>query len=130
MSPLNPQALKYRKIIAGAFFGTLIPLIYYFIQHKVHKVPGGSPQFPHPSHSPLSFSSLAFLLTGLFSLSWRPLIVAYTIYAFFEWSLVLLDAGFDAISVLDFDKFEVQVIEKGLKDNEGSASSRPYYSAV
>ena len=58
------------------------------------------------------------------------LIVAYTIYAFFEWSLVLLDAGFDAVSVLDFDKFEFQVIEKGLKDNEGSASSRPYYSAV
>ena len=48
MSPLNPQALKYRKIIAGMFFGTLVPLIYYFIQHKVHKVPGGSPQFPHP----------------------------------------------------------------------------------
>jgi hypothetical protein len=57
--------------------------------------------------------------------------IAYTIYAFFEWSLVLLDTGFDAISILDFDKFEFQVVEKGLKDDEGSAESRPlYYSAV
>ena len=57
--------------------------------------------------------------------------IAYTIYAFFEWSLVLLDTGFDAISILDFDKFEIQVVEKGLKDDEGSAESRPlYYSAV
>jgi Frag1/DRAM/Sfk1 family len=46
MSPLHPRALKYRKIIAGSFFGTLIPLIYFFIQHKVHKVPGGMPTPP------------------------------------------------------------------------------------
>ena len=37
----NPKALKYRKILAGSFFGTLVPLIYFFIQHKVHKVAGG-----------------------------------------------------------------------------------------
>jgi hypothetical protein len=43
LSPFNPRALKYRKIIAASFFGTLIPLIYFFIQHKVHKVPGGNP---------------------------------------------------------------------------------------
>jgi Frag1/DRAM/Sfk1 family len=42
MSPLNPRALKYRKIIAASFFGTLVPLIYFFIQHKVHKVAGGA----------------------------------------------------------------------------------------
>lgn len=46
MSPRNPRALKYRKIIAGSFFGTLIPLIYFFIQHKVHKVPGGIALLP------------------------------------------------------------------------------------
>lgn len=117
MSPLNPVSLKYRKLIAGTFFATLVPLIYYFIQHKVHKVPGGNlPGLP-------SLGFLVFIVRG-------RLTVAYTIYAFFEWSLVLLDAGFDAVSVLDFNKFEFQVIEKGLKDNEGSASSRPYYSAV
>lgn len=37
----NARALKYRKILAGSFFGTLVPLIYFFIQHKVHKVAGG-----------------------------------------------------------------------------------------
>jgi Frag1/DRAM/Sfk1 family len=108
MSPLNPRALKYRKIIAGSFFGTLIPLIYYFIQHKVHRVAGGI--YPHlvPASN-----------------------IAYTTYAFFEWSLVLMDAGFDAVSVLDFDKFEIQVVEKGLKTNEGLAKSSPsYYSPV
>lgn len=41
LSPQNPRALKYRKRLAGCFFGTLIPLIYFFIQHKVHKVAGG-----------------------------------------------------------------------------------------
>jgi Frag1/DRAM/Sfk1 family len=49
MSPINPRALKYRKIIAASFFGTLVPLIYFFIQHKVHRVPGGT--------------SLSFILT-------------------------------------------------------------------
>ena len=37
----NPNALRYRKILAGSFFGTLVPLIYFFIQHKVHKIAGG-----------------------------------------------------------------------------------------
>jgi hypothetical protein len=41
LSPANRRAVKYRKIMASLFFGTLVPLVYYFIQHKVHKVPGG-----------------------------------------------------------------------------------------
>ncbi|KAH8590907.1 Frag1/DRAM/Sfk1 family-domain-containing protein [Bisporella sp. PMI_857] len=40
LSPPNFRAIKYRKYIASAFFGTLIPLVYYFIQHKVHRIPG------------------------------------------------------------------------------------------
>jgi hypothetical protein len=51
MSPLNPRALKYRKLIAGAFFGMLVPLIYFFIQHKVHKVPGGTPPYNQTNNS-------------------------------------------------------------------------------
>ncbi|PKX91992.1 putative integral plasma membrane protein [Aspergillus novofumigatus IBT 16806] len=74
LSPNNRRAVKYRKIMAGLFFGTLVPLIYYFIQHKVHKVAG-----------------------------------AYTKYAFFEWSLILFDVGFDAVMALDFDAFEIVV---------------------
>lgn len=41
LSPPNPQAIKLRKYLAGAFFATIVPLVYYFIQHKVHRVPGG-----------------------------------------------------------------------------------------
>jgi len=41
LSPINPTAIKYRKLFASLFFGTLLPLIYFFIQHKVHKVAGG-----------------------------------------------------------------------------------------
>ncbi|GES58313.1 calcofluor white hypersensitive protein precursor [Aspergillus terreus] len=74
LSPNNRRAVKYRKVLASLFFGTLVPLIYYFIQHKVHKVPG-----------------------------------AYTRYAFFEWSLIIFDVGFDAVTALDFEAFEIVV---------------------
>ncbi|KAI9717253.1 MAG: hypothetical protein M1828_007274 [Chrysothrix sp. TS-e1954] len=80
-SPPNAQAIRYRKILAGLFFGTLVPLVYFFIQHKVHKTPG-----------------------------------AYTIYAFFEWSLVLLDVAFDAVTALDFDGLELVI-----KDIKGAS---------
>lgn len=36
-------------------------------------------------------------------------VTAYTIYAFFEWSLVLLDVAFDAVTVLDFQSFEIVI---------------------
>ncbi|KAI1810388.1 Frag1/DRAM/Sfk1 family protein [Poronia punctata] len=74
LSPPNTKAIKYRKYIATAFFTTLIPMVYYFIQHKVHRVAG-----------------------------------AYTTYAFFEWSLILYDVAFDAVTALDFDTFEIVV---------------------
>jgi hypothetical protein len=41
LSPPNPRAIKLRKYFAGGFFGTLVPLVYFFIQHKVHRVAGG-----------------------------------------------------------------------------------------
>lgn len=41
LSPPHPVAIKWRKRFASAFFGTLVPLIYFFIQHKVHRVAGG-----------------------------------------------------------------------------------------
>lgn len=49
LSPPNPQAIQYRKYLAGAFFATLVPLVYFFIQHKVYKVPGG--KLSTPSHA-------------------------------------------------------------------------------
>ncbi|KAK9796921.1 hypothetical protein SCARD494_04004 [Seiridium cardinale] len=78
LSPANAKAIKYRKYLATAFFGTLVPLIYFFIQHKVHRVAG-----------------------------------AYTTYAFFEWSLILFDVAFDAVTALDFSTFEIVVRDVG-----------------
>ncbi|KAK3385979.1 Frag1/DRAM/Sfk1 family-domain-containing protein [Podospora didyma] len=74
LSPPNAKAIKYRKYMAGAFFGTLVPMVYYFIQHKIHRVAG-----------------------------------AYTTYAFFEWTLILFDVAFDAVTALDFDTFELVI---------------------
>ena len=51
LSPANPTAIKYRKYLAGAFFGTLVPLIYFFIRHKVHRVAGGKCPWISPPRS-------------------------------------------------------------------------------
>ncbi|KAI0008258.1 Frag1/DRAM/Sfk1 family-domain-containing protein [Xylariaceae sp. FL0662B] len=81
LSPPNAKALKYRKYLAGAFFGTIPFMVYLFIQHKIHRVAG-----------------------------------AYTTYAFFEWSLILFDVAFDAVTALDFDTLEIVVKDvKGLR---------------
>lgn len=97
LSPNNARAIKYRKYLASAFFGTLVPLIYFFIQHKVHKVPGGKVE-----------NDICDVLAN-------P-ILAYTTYAFFEWALILFDVAFDAVTALDFETFELVV-----KDVKGSS---------
>ncbi|KAI8966291.1 Frag1/DRAM/Sfk1 family-domain-containing protein [Daldinia sp. FL1419] len=90
LSPPNPRAIKYRKYLATAFFGAIPPMIYFFIQHKIHRVAG-----------------------------------AYTTYSFFEWSLILFDVAFDAVTALDFDTFEIVV--RDVKDlSKGvNVSSQP-----
>lgn len=40
-------------------------------------------------------------------------VVAYTTYAFFEWSLILFDVAFDAVTVLDFSSLEIVVRDVG-----------------
>jgi hypothetical protein len=61
LSPPNSTAVRYRKILASLFFGTLVPLIYFFIQHKVHKVAGGKQK--HVTSLPcLTCCSLHYLL--------------------------------------------------------------------
>ncbi|KAF2685590.1 calcofluor white hypersensitive protein [Lentithecium fluviatile CBS 122367] len=86
LSPRNPVAIKYRKYFSGAFFATIVPLVYFFIQHKVHRVAG-----------------------------------AYTTYAFFEWALVLLDVAFDAVTVVEFQNFEIVVRDvKGISRGAGN----------
>jgi len=49
------------------------------------------------------------------NLKFLLILVAYTIYAFFEWSLVLLDVAFDAVTAFDFSSLELLVRDvKGL----------------
>ncbi|CAO3700524.1 unnamed protein product [Rhizopus microsporus] len=76
----DPVGLKRRRLLVIAFFGTLVPMVYFFIQHKVHQVPG-----------------------------------AYTIYAFFEWSLIVYDVGFDALSCYEFDRFDLKIYPRTAK---------------
>lgn len=49
LSPPNPKAIRYRKRLAAAFFTALVPMIYYFLQHKLHRIPGGTRQRDPPS---------------------------------------------------------------------------------
>lgn len=37
---------------------------------------------------------------------------AYTIYAFFEWSLIIYDVAFDSVTAFDFDRFELKVTQR------------------
>lgn len=41
-SSANIQAVKRRRWLTCAFFGTLPPMIYFFLEHKVHQIPGGN----------------------------------------------------------------------------------------
>ncbi|KAI8387975.1 Frag1/DRAM/Sfk1 family-domain-containing protein [Radiomyces spectabilis] len=76
-SSKNAAALKWRRLFTIAFFTSLPPMIYFFLQHKVHKIPG-----------------------------------AYTTYAFFEWSLILYDVAFDAVTAIDFQTFEFSIVDR------------------
>lgn len=40
-SPKHHISVKRRKVLCALFFGTLPPMIYFYIQHKAHRVPGG-----------------------------------------------------------------------------------------
>lgn len=35
------EGLKYRRYACWAFFGAILPMVYFFVEHKVHKVAGG-----------------------------------------------------------------------------------------
>ncbi|KAJ3556781.1 hypothetical protein NM688_g1829 [Phlebia brevispora] len=39
-APENVKSRRRRRIIATTFFGSLVPMIYFFIRHKVHRIPG------------------------------------------------------------------------------------------
>lgn len=76
----KPETKKYKKLACFSFFGTLVPLIYWFIQHEVKVRPG-----------------------------------AYSIYAYFEWSLIMQDILFDALSYKDFCAIDLIFQTSGIK---------------
>ncbi|GAA5847258.1 hypothetical protein JCM9279_006160 [Rhodotorula babjevae] len=67
LTPSGTRAKTSRRILGTAFFATLGPLVYFYLEHKQKRVPG-----------------------------------AYSVYALFEWSLILLDVSFDALFILDY----------------------------
>ncbi|TFY72042.1 hypothetical protein EVG20_g957 [Dentipellis fragilis] len=68
------KARRHRITMASTFWLSLVPMIYFFLQHKVHRIPG-----------------------------------AYTYYSFFEWSLILLDIGFDSVAEREFRDSGLQI---------------------
>lgn len=80
LSTKGSKVRRGRASTALAFFSMLVPLVYWFIQHKVHVRPG-----------------------------------AYSVYAYFEWALILLDVGFDVWSVIDFAEMEIVLYGDGIE---------------
>lgn len=78
---LSTTGKKLKGFVAAAFFGTLVPLVYWYIQHQVKHVPG-----------------------------------AYSIYAYFEWSLIVLDILFDSLAYKEFDHLRINLGLKGSDD--------------
>ncbi|KAH3676440.1 hypothetical protein WICMUC_002071 [Wickerhamomyces mucosus] len=73
-TPKRTSLRNSRFYTSISFYLLLIPLVYFFIQHKVHIIAG-----------------------------------AYSIYAYFEWGLIILDIGFDAWSIKDLSDLNVQI---------------------
>lgn len=41
LSPPNSSARTTRRTLAVTFFASIVPLVYFYLQHKVHRVAGG-----------------------------------------------------------------------------------------
>ncbi|KAJ3083499.1 hypothetical protein HK102_001036 [Quaeritorhiza haematococci] len=74
--PLPTTGWRLRLTCIVGFLGLVPFLVYFFIQHKVHRVPG-----------------------------------AYSVYAYFEWAIILFDVGFDAASMTELKNVVVQVVD-------------------
>ncbi|KAG6839895.1 hypothetical protein C0991_010677 [Blastosporella zonata] len=76
--------------VSTAFFVSIIPLVYFFIQHKVHRIPGGT--------TFIKFSQLDAQFQA-----------AYTHYSFFEWGLIFFDVLYDALAEHEYREADLQV---------------------
>jgi len=48
--------------------------------------------------------------------------IGYSLFSLSEWTLVLLEAGFDAVSILDFRRLDIQVVERNKEDDDGTGT--------
>lgn len=90
LSPTDSSSKSLRRGLAFAFFATLAPLVYFYLQHKVHRVAGGT----------LLQDRSGVLSRKELTLS----IIAYSVYALFEWLLIILDVSFDSIFINDYEE--------------------------
>ncbi|KAG0203146.1 hypothetical protein BGX28_004494 [Mortierella sp. GBA30] len=58
-APQNAKSQRYRKLFAYTFFGALIPMVHFFIQHNIHRIPGAYTYYAFFEWS-LIISDLAF----------------------------------------------------------------------
>ena len=91
---LSAQLEIYRRPLTSGlrFFASIVPMIYFFIQHKVHKIPGG--KYIHRTRGASQ------------SYTYHP---AYTRHSFFEWGLIFLDISFDSILATDLRESGLRV---------------------
>ena len=107
-SASGDRARRLRTLLGCAFFITLVPLVYWYIQHKSHRLAGGE-RVRSRRHQLLTQFNLA----------------AYSIYALFEWSLIILDVAFDSIAVLDLNRLEVRLVDVGERPSKSAYLAPP-----
>ncbi|GAA5959623.1 hypothetical protein JCM21900_002958 [Sporobolomyces salmonicolor] len=94
-TPPTTRSKTLRRLLGTSFFATLAPLVYFYLQHKVHQAAG-----------------------------------AYSIYALFEWALIILDVSFDSVFVFDYEDTSVpplslEVRTEGEDAANGVLQARP-----
>jgi hypothetical protein len=58
------------------------------------------------------------------------LMVGYSLFSLAEWTLVLLEAAFDTVSILDFRRFELQVVETIEEEDEEEAGKTSFRNII
>ena len=82
-------------------------MVYFFIQHRVHRIPGGKWIYVFDLHDVI-FNFCICMNSCL--------LLAYTHYAFFEWGLIFTDILYDSVSKFDFACAKIEVCGESMKE--------------
>ena len=103
LSPRSPlhgeRSRKWRKITAMGFFGSIPPMIFLFIQHKVYQQPG--------AYSYYAYFEWNLILTDI-----------VRTHSLLSGALGKRAQGFDAVNALDFTRLEIRVVDMGAAPTE------------